>query len=489
MTTDSRIAPESSPALGGARQRAPLAPGSRWRLPIAYGAIASTAVGVDLALILLSATCAEAIYHKIPNELAGEYSHTIAAATFVAVLFVASMRVQKLYSPTHLMAWDDQARSVLGAWCGAFLILASGVFSWGVSRDLSRGDVLLFWAIGLAALLGHRAAWRIALPRALESGALRGRTIVSLTWEEAVPPQFTDNLTRHGYRAVAHFHIPPDESQADEVIDTVISICRTSDVEEIMLFVNPERMSNVRWVAQRLRVLPLPVTLAPFGTLARLFLRSRHDIGDTVAIELQRAALSPAEQAVKRGVDIIVSLVCLICFAPILLAAAIAVRLESPGPALFRQTRHGFNGRPFAIYKLRSMTVMENGDVVRQAQKRDDRITRIGRWLRRLSIDELPQLINVLIGDMSIVGPRPHASAHERYFTSAIEKYAFRHHVKSGITGWAQVCGARGETDTLDKVRRRVELDLWYINNWSIWLDFSIMIRTVFVVFTGENAH
>jgi Undecaprenyl-phosphate glucose phosphotransferase len=489
MTTDSHTAPESSPALGGAGRRARLDQVSRWRLPIAYRAIASTALGLDLTLILVSATCAEVAYHRIPSKLSGEYSHTIAAAIFVAVLFVASMRVQKLYSPTRLMLWDDQARSVLGAWCGAFLILASGVFSWGVSRDLSRGDILLFWAIGLVALLGHRAAWRIALPRALESGALRGRTIVSLTWEEVVPSQFTDNLTRHGYRAAAHFHVRPDESHADEVIDNVISICRTSDVEEIMLFVDPERMSNVRRVAQRLRVLPLPVTLVPFGTLAKLFVRPRHDIGDTVAIELQRAALSPTEQAVKRAVDIVVSLVALICVSPILLAAAIAIRLESPGPVLFRQTRHGFNGRPFAIYKLRSMTVMEDGDVVPQAQKRDKRITRIGRWLRRLSIDELPQLINVLIGDMSIVGPRPHASAHDRYFTSAVENYAFRHHVKSGITGWAQVCGARGETDTLDKVRRRVELDLWYINNWSIWLDFSIMLRTVFVVFSGENAH
>jgi putative colanic acid biosynthesis UDP-glucose lipid carrier transferase len=256
-----------------------------------------------------------------------------------------------------------------------------------------------------------------------------------------------------------------------------------------MLFVDPERMSNIRWVARRLRVLPLPVTLVPFGALAQLFQRSRNDIGDTVAIELQRAALSPAEQAVKRGIDIILSLVGLICLAPILLAAAIAVRLDSPGPALFRQTRHGFNGRPFAIYKFRTMRVMENGDVVRQAQKRDKRVTRVGRWLRRLSIDELPQLLNVLIGDMSLVGPRPHASAHDRHFTSAIERYAFRHHVKCGITGWAQVCGARGETDTLEKMRRRVELDLWYINNWSVWLDFSIMIRTMFVVFSGENAH
>ena len=161
-----------------------------------------------MALILASATFAEAVYHNIPDEFAGEYSHTIAAAIFVAILFVAAMRVQKLYSPTRLMVWDDQARSVLGAWCGAFLILASGVFSWGVSHDLSRGDVLLFWATGVVALLGHRAAWRFALPRALESGALRGRTIISLTCDDGLPPQSTENLARHGYHAVAHFHIP-----------------------------------------------------------------------------------------------------------------------------------------------------------------------------------------------------------------------------------------------------------------------------------------
>ena len=342
MTTETCISPESATGLDGSGGRTLLDRGTRWRLPIPYRAIASTALGVDLALILISATFAQAIYHKIPDEFGGEYSRTIAAAIFVAILFVATMRVQKLYDPNRLMVWDDQARSVLAAWCGAFLILLSGVFSWGMSRDLSRGDIILFGAIGIVALLGHRAAWWIALPRALESGALRGRTIVSLTCEEVVPPQFTDNLIRHGYHAVAHFHVPAEESSADEAIDNVISICRTSNIEEVVVFVDAERMSNVRWLARRLRVLPLPVTLVPFGSLAQLFQRSHADIGDTVGIELQRAALSPSEQAVKRAVDIVFSSILLIGLSPILLASAIAIRLDSSGPALFRQTRHGF---------------------------------------------------------------------------------------------------------------------------------------------------
>ena len=172
-----------------------------------------------------------------------------------------------------------------------------------------------------------------------------------------------------------------------------------------------------------------------------------------------------------------------------MLVVAIAIKLDSEGPVFFKQTRHGFSGRPFGIYKFRSMTVLEDGDVVRQAEKRDARVTRVGYWIRRFSIDELPQLLNVFYGDMSIVGPRPHASSHDRYFMSAVDNYAFRHHVKSGITGWAQVSGARGKTETLEKIQKRVELDLWYINNWSIWLDFSIMVRTIFVVFSGRNAY
>src|SRR5271166_313626 len=488
MGSDSRAAPDAATILPGAPSVRPLT-GPRWRLPVTYGAIPAVALGIDLLLILASAIGAESLYHEVPSHLEGEFSHTLAAAMFVAVLFVAAMRVQKLYSPSRLMAIDDQARSVLSAWCGAFLIVASGVFTWGVSRDLSRGDVILFWGVGALALLAHRTMWRIALPAALEAGALRGRTAVILSCEISVPQRLIDNLTRHGYHIVSHFHTPADEAFAGEVIDKVVSMCRTSDVEEVVLFVDPERMAHLRPIARRLRVLPVPVTFIPFGPFAQLFQRAHHDIGDTVAIELQRAALSPVEQAVKRAMDIIISILALAILTPLMIAVAIAIKLDSRGPVLFRQTRHGFNGRPFGIYKFRSMTVMEDGDIVPQAKKKDARVTRVGYWIRRLSIDELPQLLNVLKGDMSIVGPRPHASAHDRYFTSAIEKYAFRHHVKSGITGWAQVCGARGETDTLEKMQRRVELDIWYINNWSVWLDFSVMLRTAFVVFSGDNAH
>jgi len=483
MSTDIQADIEFAPSLPGKTGKA------RWRLPIAYSAIAATALIIDLAIIGASAMSSEVIYHQIPSEFAGEFSHTMAAATIVAVLFVAAMRVQELYTPTRLVVLNDQARRLLSAWCGAFLILASGVFTWGVSHDFSRGDILLFWAIGALALLTHRTAWRIVLPRALASGALRARTVVSLSCEEAVPPRLVENLTRHGYHISAHFHVPLGEPCRDEVIDDVIAMCRTANVEEVVLFLDPERMSNVESIARRLRVLPLPVRFVPFGPLEQLFQGSRNDIGNAVAVELQRAALSPAEQVVKRGVDILLSLALLACLSPFLLAVAIAIKLDSPGPVLFRQTRRGFNGRPFRIFKFRTMTVMENGDIVRQAQKQDPRVTRVGYWLRRLSIDELPQLLNVFSGDMSLVGPRPHASAHDHYFTSVIEKYAFRHHVKCGITGWAQVRGARGETDTLDKMQRRVELDLWYINNWSLWLDFAILIRTVFVVVWGKNAH
>jgi undecaprenyl-phosphate galactose phosphotransferase/putative colanic acid biosynthesis UDP-glucose lipid carrier transferase len=156
---------------------------------------------------------------------------------------------------------------------------------------------------------------------------------------------------------------------------------------------------------------------------------------------------------------------------------------------IFRQSRKGFNGRQFVMLKFRTMTVQEDGEAVVQATRQDARITSIGKLLRAASIDELPQLFNVLRGEMSLIGPRPHAVAHDNYFEKVLEDYAFRHHVKPGMTGWAQAHGLRGATPTVEMISQRVEMDLWYINNWSLWLDLQILIKTFVEVLRKRNAY
>jgi exopolysaccharide biosynthesis polyprenyl glycosylphosphotransferase len=190
----------------------------------------------------------------------------------------------------------------------------------------------------------------------------------------------------------------------------------------------------------------------------------------------------------KRGLDLMVAVPALILLAPLLALVAVLVRLDSKGPSLFRQTRLGLNGKPFDIIKFRSMTVQENGDVIRQASRNDARVTRLGRFLRASSIDELPQLFNVIAGEMSIIGPRPHARAHDEMYSKLIDCYDLRQGMKPGITGWAQVNGLRGETPTVETMRARVDYDLWYVNNANIALDIEILLRTVVELFRRRNA-
>jgi putative colanic acid biosynthesis UDP-glucose lipid carrier transferase len=191
----------------------------------------------------------------------------------------------------------------------------------------------------------------------------------------------------------------------------------------------------------------------------------------------------------KRIVDIVFSSLILILISPLMLAIAIGVKLSSPGPVIFKQRRYGLDGEEIKVYKFRTMTVCEDGNNVRQAGKDDNRITRFGRFLRKTSLDELPQFINVLQGRMSIVGPRPHAVAHNELYRTQIKGYMIRHKVKPGITGWAQVNGFRGETDTLQKMKSRIEFDLDYLRNWSLSLDLWIILRTAGVFLKQDTAY
>ncbi|GJL72379.1 MAG: undecaprenyl-phosphate glucose phosphotransferase [Nitrosomonas sp.] len=212
-------------------------------------------------------------------------------------------------------------------------------------------------------------------------------------------------------------------------------------------------------------------------------------VGDVPVVSMVESPFTGLDGAVKSIFDFIFALLILIVLSPFMLCIALAVKISSPGPAIFKQRRYGLNGEEIIVYKFRSMTVSEDGANVKQAEKNDQRVTKIGAFLRRTSLDELPQFINVLQGRMSIVGPRPHAVAHNEFYRKLIRGYMLRHKAKPGITGWAQVNGYRGETEVLEKMQARVEHDLHYLQNWSVLFDLYIIARTVWVVLRRDNAY
>jgi putative colanic acid biosynthesis UDP-glucose lipid carrier transferase len=212
-------------------------------------------------------------------------------------------------------------------------------------------------------------------------------------------------------------------------------------------------------------------------------------IGDVPVVAMNESPFTGIDGVVKSISDFVLALLIIILLSPVLAGIALAVKITSPGPVIFKQRRYGLNGEEITVYKFRSMTVTEDGENIEQAKQNDQRFTKIGGFLRRTSLDELPQFFNVLQRRMSIVGPRPHAVAHNELYRKLIKGYMLRHKAKPGITGWAQVNGWRGETETLEKMKARIEHDLYYLKNWSIWLDLWIILKTVWIVLRKENAY
>ncbi len=272
-------------------------------------------------------------------------------------------------------------------------------------------------------------------------------------------------------------------------LDQAIAGARLLQPEAIVLVMPWHDAATIEYCADALLKLPTEIHLGPEHILDRFEEVQLLKIGSMASLQLRRTPLSRLERLEKRAFDLVCASVALLLLTPLLMAAAVLIKLDSAGPVFFLQRRFGFNQKPFQIIKFRSMHVREDGPVVPQAKKNDPRVTRVGRWLRRLNIDEIPQLFNVIKGDMSLIGPRPHALAHDREYEQRIASYARRHNVKPGITGWAQIHGLRGETDTDEKMRLRVEHDLYYIDNWSVWLDLQILVRTVFSAASYRNAY
>lgn len=272
-------------------------------------------------------------------------------------------------------------------------------------------------------------------------------------------------------------------------ISEVSKVCRERRIDVIYVGLPLSSQPRVARLLAELGDTTASVYLLPDASLLGPLRPTIELLAGTPVVRVCETPFLGAAAFVKRAEDLVLGTLLLLACLPFLLIIAAAVKLDSPGPVIFRQRRHGLDGGEIVVYKFRTMTVLEDGDELRQARSADPRVTRVGAFLRRFSLDELPQLVNVLQGRMSLVGPRPHALAHTELYRKLISGYMIRHKVRPGITGWAQINGLRGETDSLDKMRARIEHDLVYLSDWSLAFDLLILSRTAWAVIRGQNAY
>jgi undecaprenyl-phosphate galactose phosphotransferase/putative colanic acid biosynthesis UDP-glucose lipid carrier transferase len=458
----------------------------RDRFALPYYLVEPAVLAGDFALLVCASIVAGIGYHWIFLGQVPDPGPYVAIGALAALNLTAILTALSAYKLQTLISLKHQARKVMLVWVIVFLALLSVAFTLKIGEELSRGATLGFFVIGLVFLF----LWRSTLERLLQKAVANGTFAKQRTMfigDKALlsASRVMSELRSYGYITSTVLEIDPEENldataAVQDKIDLAIRIAREQQIESVVLVFRWDNSRCIEAMLVALSVLPIPVYLAPDATVTR-YLSSLHSIGPVWTAELKRSPLSKIEQLLKRAMDLLGASTGLLLLSPLMLTTALLIKLDSPGPIFFSQRRSGFNGRLFRIFKFRSMTVLEDGPVIPQATRDDPRVTRVGRWLRRTNIDELPQLFNVLRGEMSLVGPRPHAAAHDSEYERKIADYAFRFQFKPGITGWAQSNGCRGETRTLDLMSKRVECDLWYINNWSVWLDLRILFRTLII--------
>ena len=469
---------------------------TRLRFTVPFSVIEPLFALADCAVIVAAGAVGGALYQRVLGGSIGDAGFYAGLGLVASLAFVLAAHLFGLYRLNQLLQEEPDAGRFWVSWCFAVLILAVVLFLFKSGSDASRGSVVCLSALSGVGLALSRRLGRRYLRSALVTGMIRGRrTVVIGSQGELAQFARGDLLTRFGLDEVERITLPRGEaaSPASPMSvahgETLLKRVRDAAAEDIVLALSWSDPHDIERLLDQLRVIPLPVHLLPDRAVSTVLRRQTSMPQRLYMVEMQRTPLSALDRLAKRLLDVTVAATALVLLTPSLVVAAAAIKLETRGPAIFRQRRHGFNGKSFVIYKLRTMKVHEDGGAVVQAIKRDPRVTRVGRLLRQTSIDELPQLLNVLQGHMSIVGPRPHALVHDYEYGSIIASYAFRHHVKPGITGWAQIHGYRGETPRLELMQRRVALDLWYIDNWSLMLDVHIMVRTVFELMRPRNAY
>ena len=431
------------------------------------------------------------------------YGFDLSAFYMVAVLTVALsfLYCAEIFSAYRSWRAGKFRTMVLCAWgalFSAFIVLFLISFAFKFTESLSRIGLGLWFLLSIIYLYSWRLVVYLYKRHRRSLGLnLRNVAIVGAT-ESAVNLYNEINKNDElGFNFLGFFDDRKPERLFENSIkhdvagriQNAVDAARDGEISVLYIALPMKADKRIADILRQLGDTTVDVHIIPDFLISNLIHARIEHVGDVDTLSVFESPFIGAREFIKRTEDIIVAFIILMLISPILIAIAFAVKFTSKGPVIFKQDRYGLDGRKIKVWKFRSMSVTENSVVVTQATKNDARITPLGGFLRRTSLDELPQFINVLKGDMSIVGPRPHAVAHNEEYRKKVEFYMLRHKAKPGITGWAQINGWRGETDTLDKMEKRVEFDLHYIKHWSLWFDIKIIFMTIFKGFKNANAY
>lgn len=420
-------------------------------------------------------------------------------ALLSALTFFAFARQRNLYDSWRGQPLPAELNNLIKVWVTTLTVLLVLGFAYKATEHFSRKVIVSWLLICPILLLGLRIIVRISLRKLRANGRNTRQIVIAGAGPLAI------NLAKNimatpwmGIRVIGFYddklepgHIP-DNNLGLPVLGSLSKLsfdAHCGEYDEVYIALPMRAEKRMKELVRDLANTSIQVQFVPDIFTFNLINSRIKDIGGIPIISVYDSPLDSVGHITKRAEDIAISLLILMLISIPMLIISLAVKLSSSGPILFKQRRYGLYGEEIFVWKFRSMTVCEDGKNITQASKNDQRITKTGRFLRQTSLDELPQFINVLQGTMSIVGPRPHAVAHNELYRNEIDGYMQRHLVKPGITGWAQVNGWRGETDTIEKMEKRVEHDLHYIKNWSLWLDIKIIFLTIFKGFVHKNAY
>jgi Undecaprenyl-phosphate glucose phosphotransferase len=448
--------------------------------------LAGEMAAADVFVVLLSSGSAYLLRHgptSLPREIA-------VITLLTALLTLNAMWLAGCYTRYLIDTLAVQIGRAVQGWSVVLVILMTLAYLTKTSDDFSRAWTMMWYVSVLVGLPLVRVVAAARVRHWRRRGKLtRTIAIVDLTGTG-------DELARRLLRAntgdirlVGVFLPQPAADRKNGVAD-LIALARLFRIDEVIISVSGRRHEAADTIFRRLGTIPTNVRLWPETPETTVVPRDAGLVFGQPMLTIYHRPLIGWNQIAKRTEDLVLSCLALVLLLPLMAFVALLIKLDSPGPVLFRQPRLGFNNNVIIVYKFRTMVHRPAPEMdISQARRHDPRVTRVGRFLRRTSTDELPQLFNVLLGGMSLVGPRPHALAHNDQYAALIDDYLGRHRVPPGITGWAQVNGLRGETETLDKMKRRVEYDLAYIDEWSLLLDLRILFMTVLLPLLDRNAY